>query len=186
MSEPTSPPLKNPPLAAFLAWLIPGLGHFYQGRVGKGLLYATCILGLYFTGFILGEGKVVYWRWINPLHDSENFRFSYLCQFFVGLPALPALIQGTLEWKGIAPILGGWMAFPPEEMVNALHFMGKRVEIASIYTMVAGLLNILAIFDAYGGPATVASARRDEESAREQQQASPAPAGASARAEVRA
>lgn len=169
MSEPP-PPLKNPPVAAFLAWLVPGLGHFYQGRIGKGLLYAICILSLYYVGFFLGEGKVVYWRWINPLRDSENFRFSYLCQFFVGLPALPALIQGTLEWKGLGPILGGWMAYPSEEVINALYMTGRRLEIASIYTMVAGLLNVLAIFDAYGGPATIAAARRDEEiAAREQQ-----------------
>ena len=30
-------PLKNPAKAAFLAWLVPGLGHFYQGRTGKGI-----------------------------------------------------------------------------------------------------------------------------------------------------
>src|SRR5262245_54445208 len=29
--------LKDPPLAAFLAWLVPGLGHIYQGRTGKGV-----------------------------------------------------------------------------------------------------------------------------------------------------
>ena len=31
--------------------------------------------------------------------------------------------------------------------------LGKLVEIGSIYTCVAGLLNILAIYDAYEGPA---------------------------------
>src|ERR671927_119665 len=96
--------LKNPAKAAFLAWLVPGLGHFYQGRVGKGILYAVCILGLYTTGLILGEGHNVYWRWINPLNDPEQFRFSYVCQFFVGLPALPALIQATLGYFNLGPI----------------------------------------------------------------------------------
>jgi hypothetical protein len=37
---------------------VPGLGHFYQGRTGKGWLYAICILGLYFLGFAMGEGKI--------------------------------------------------------------------------------------------------------------------------------
>ena len=30
-------PLHNPYLAAFLAWLVPGLGHIYQKRTAKGL-----------------------------------------------------------------------------------------------------------------------------------------------------
>ena len=52
--------LKNPRIAALLAWFFPGLGHIYQGRVGKGVLYAVCILSIYFMGFVMGEGKIVY------------------------------------------------------------------------------------------------------------------------------
>ena len=102
-------------LAAFLAWLVPGLGHVYQGRVGKGILYAVCILSLYALGFAMGEGKIVYWRWVNPLNNPEKFCLYYLGQFFVGLPALPALIQGTLQYFGHEPILGGFMAVPDAE-----------------------------------------------------------------------
>ena len=36
--------LKNPVIAAVLAWLWPGAGHMYQRRIGKGLLYMVCIL----------------------------------------------------------------------------------------------------------------------------------------------
>src|ERR1700761_9834111 len=104
--------LRNPFKAAFLAWLFPGLGHFYQGRTGKGWLYAICILTLYGLGFAMGEGKIVYWRWVNPLNNPEKFCLYYLGQFFVGLPALPALIQGTLQHFGREPILGGFMAVP--------------------------------------------------------------------------
>jgi hypothetical protein len=146
--------LKNPLLAAFLAWLVPGLGHIYQGRRTKGVLYAICILGLFFLGLFLGEGKIVYWRWINPLRDPEHFRLYYVGQFFAGLAALPALIQGTLQSWGIDPILGGLMAQPPDDVINGLHpRLGKLVEVGSVYTTVAGLLNIFAIYDAYEGPA---------------------------------
>jgi hypothetical protein len=34
--EPVSIDLRDPWLAAFLAWLVPGLGHMYQRRWGKG------------------------------------------------------------------------------------------------------------------------------------------------------
>lgn len=147
-------PLKEPVKAAFLAWLLPGLGHYYQGRRGKALLYAACILGLYFVGLALGEGKIVFWRWTSPFRDPENFRASYLCQFFVGLPALPGLIQGTLRHLGMEPILWGVLDAPPQNAINALHpKLGKLVEVGWVYTVVAGLLNILAIYDAYEGPA---------------------------------
>lgn len=149
-------PLKNPRLAAFLAWLVPGLGHIYQGRIGKGILYAVCILGLYVTGMIIGDGRVVYWRWLNPLRDPENFRFSYVGQFFVGLPALPALIQETLIYYGIPPLFGDIMALTPhqQEAINRLQpQIGRLLEVGWIYTLLAGLLNVLAIYDAYDGPA---------------------------------
>lgn len=147
-------PLRNPLKAAFLAWLIPGWGHFYQGRTGKGLLYAICILSLYFVGLAMGEGKIVYWRWVNPLSNPERFSLYYIGQFFVGLPALPALIQGTLHYYGITPVLWGFLAEPGQNVINGLHpRLGKLVEIGTIYTTVAGLLNILAIYDAYEGPA---------------------------------
>ncbi|MDR3638763.1 MAG: hypothetical protein P4L84_33460 [Isosphaeraceae bacterium] len=154
MSEP-SVPLRNPYKAAFLAWLVPGLGHFYQGRAAKGWLYAISILSLYFVGFAMGEGKIVYWRWVSPLNDPEHFSIYYLGQFFVGLPALPALIQGTLHYfDPAASILGGFMGPPDQNILNGLHpRLGKLVEVGTIYTTVAGLLNVLAIYDAYEGPA---------------------------------
>ena len=52
--------LKDPRLAAFLAWLVPGLGHIYQGRTGKGILFSICILGTFFYGMYIGSGRVVY------------------------------------------------------------------------------------------------------------------------------
>ncbi len=147
-------PLHNPIRAAFLAWLFPGLGHFYQGRIGKGWLYAICILSLYYLGFAMGEGKIVYWRWVNPLSNPERFCLHYIGQFFVGLPALPALIQGTLSYFKLGPIFGGFMAEPLQNGINALHpRLGKLVEVGTIYTTVAGLLNVLAIYDALEGPA---------------------------------
>ncbi len=81
--------LKDPLIAAVLAFLLPGMGHFYQRRIFKGVLYAVCILGTFFTGLKIGHGQVVYFHW----KQTENRTYAYLCQFWVGLPALPALAQ---------------------------------------------------------------------------------------------
>jgi hypothetical protein len=146
--------LRNPYKAALLAWLVPGLGHYYQGRIRKAILYAICIYGLYFLGFAMGDGKIVYWRWVNPLNNPEKFCIYYIGQFFMGLATLPALIQATLKEYGMNPILWGFLAEPSQHIINGLHpRLGKWVEIGTIYTTVAGLLNILAIYDALEGPA---------------------------------
>lgn len=145
--------LRDPALSAFLTWLLPGLGHWYQGRRFKAVVFGLCIIGIYLTGLWVGRGQVVYWTWINPLKDSENFRLSFIFQSCVGGFTLPGMLQGLLSYLGKAPILGGWMAAPPQEMVNGLHLkIGKLVEIGTVYTAVAGLLNVLAMMDAYGGP----------------------------------
>lgn len=83
--------LKNPWIAGTLAFFIPGLGHFYQGRVFKGLLYSVCILGTFFYGMKLGEWKIVYHRADMPWRKPTNL--GYLAQALVGLPALPAVVQ---------------------------------------------------------------------------------------------
>src|SRR5262249_38812292 len=75
----------------------------------------------------------------------------------VGLPALPGLIQATLHhfnanYQG--GLFWGFLDAPNQAAINALHpRLGKLVEVGWVYTVIAGLLNILAIFDAYEGPA---------------------------------
>ena len=153
--------LRDPTLAAFLAWLMPGLGHFYQGRKAKAILFFVCIMGTFLYGLYLGGsaelgwGRVVYASW-----RSGDRRLPYLCQVGIGLPALPALVQASRIRSGKPPLLGGFMAPPRmglqdvgqptlDELHKKLH---RYFELGTVYTMVAGLLNILAVYDAWGGP----------------------------------
>ncbi len=64
--------LKNPWLAGLLAFLIPGAGHFYQGRVFKGILYAGCILSTFAFGIKIGEGRPVYTYYYNRVDDKSD------------------------------------------------------------------------------------------------------------------
>lgn len=150
--------LRNPIWAAILAWLIPGAGHLYQGRRAKGVLFMVCILGIYFFGLALGDGKVVYARFRQP-----DMRYPYLCQFAVGLPALPALIQRQrlvasqppkpALWKGLmAPPSVGRSEQDKDQLSDWHRVLKGRFELGTLYTMIAGLLNVLAIYDAYAGP----------------------------------
>jgi hypothetical protein len=115
----------------------------------KAVLFMACILATYFFGLALGEGKVVYAAW-----NAADKRWQYPLQLGVGLPAAPALVQSVIVRGGHAPILGGWMAPPrgAEELSEWHKTLNLRFELGTLYTMIAGLLNILAIWDAYGGP----------------------------------
>ena len=137
--------LKDPRIAAVLAWLFPGLGHFYQERWLKGGIFCVFLCSCFFYGWWLGEGSNVYFA---------KDRYAYYGQFFAGLLSLPASLQtwfGNIE-NGL-PILGHLQALPHENVLDQLYRNKATLfEIGTLYTTVAGLLNILVICDAYGGP----------------------------------
>lgn len=162
--------LKDPVIAAVLALLWPGLGHLYQQRIGKGLLFMACILGTFAYGCCLGEGRVVYASFSG---SEEDRRLPFLAQMWVGLPALPAVIQryradNSNPPFSRKPLWGGFQAPPrpsrtwetgeaPKDKNDwtVSHWskhLGYRFEIGTVYCMIAGLLNLLVVFDAAGGP----------------------------------
>jgi hypothetical protein len=161
--------LKDPRLAAFLAWLIPGLGHIYQGRTSKGILFFVCILGTFFYGLYLGDGRVVY----ASTTPSIFTRWQYFCQLGVGLPAMPALVQRQRALAGKPPLLGDNFMRPPhnrptestdtagrkvrhpDELAEWNYDLSDMFEMGTVYTVIAGLLNLLVIYDAYGGPLVI-------------------------------
>jgi hypothetical protein len=88
--------LKTRWLAALLAFLIPGAGHFYQGRYFKGVVYSVCILGLFIAGMRMSDWKAVYVhhpRYENQAPRGKQHQLQFAAQFGVGLPSLWALVQ---------------------------------------------------------------------------------------------
>ncbi len=167
--QPLEIELREPWIAALLAWLIPGAGHLYQGRTAKGLLFFVCIMGTFTFGLWgIGDGKVVYAS--SP--GDQPWRWQYYCQLGVGLPAMPALLQRGRTTDNPHPVLGKFMAPPskqsqtlkddsdnistqPNELAAWTVELHPRYELGTVYTVIAGLLNILVICDAYGGPLVI-------------------------------
>jgi hypothetical protein len=160
--------LRNPWIAGFLAWLWPGAGHLYQRRYGKGLLFMGCILSLFFFGLILGQGRVVYA--MHPPGQDQAVRpgfgniltrlaaiapLPYWLQAATGLPAMPAVAQRLVFNPHEAAPLGGFMAPPKSvwELNQWQRTLNQRYDMGVLYTMIAGLLNFFAIWDAAAGPA---------------------------------
>lgn len=163
--------LRNPVVAAVWAWVCPGAGHIYQRRYAKGILFMVCVLSTWFVGLTLGDGHVVYAAW-----SKNDHRWQYFCQLGVGAPALPALAQSQRVKKGKDPLFGGVMA-PPRNVASdsALSYdLGRdelaqwhlhyhtNFELGTLYTVIAGLLNVLVIYDAYSGPMIVTADEKSD------------------------
>ena len=122
----------------------------------------VCILSTYFFGLAVGGGHVVYAAW-----NQNPRRWQYFCQVGVGLPALPALIQAQRVRTGQAPLFGGLMAPPVidqdgDQLSHWHKKYGLYFELGTLYTMIAGLLNVLAIYDAYAGPVIIVTDGSEE------------------------
>lgn len=178
-AKPQSPAVKLDPLAGLLSYLIPGLGQIVQGRVGKGILFFVCLYGLFFYGLSSGQFKNVWLPKANNLPDvalfgrslsglpkAISYRPQFLGQFWIGVAAWPAIIQYAASGPDLndpprpLPILGTYMRTPSEDVLNQLQRDGnKRWDLAWVYTLIAGALNVLVIYDALAGP----SVRDDQE-----------------------
>ena len=176
-SSPPAPPTeprKLDPLAAVLSYLLPGLGQVLQGRVGKGVLFFVCLYGLFFYGMWMGKMRNVWLPDVEKLPDAEvpivgklggvpkalYHRPQFLGQFWIGVAAWPAALQyaatdAPADGTPPAPtrLLGHYMQAPTEPELNTLQRNGdKRWDLGWVYTVIAGVLNILVIYDALAGP----------------------------------
>src|SRR5579871_350450 len=179
-------------IAAVLSYLIPGLGQIYQGRIGKGILFFVCVYTLFFTGSYLGSGTVrlkpgeeseTYTVTSNvylPDTADQNNPFNlprlaanlynrpqFAGQFWVGIAAWPAVWQYLnydAQQKQGDPLLGNFQRTPSEAALNAVHTSGdKLLELGWVFTVIAGVLNVMVIYDALAGPAFLATDEEDKE-----------------------
>jgi hypothetical protein len=186
------PPLRQFSIAAgFLSYLIPGLGQIYQGRVGKGVLFMVCLLGMFFAGQYLGDWQNVYvpdrargandvvawdenpWHLPLPVANIVNHRWHFAGQFWIGIAAWPALWQyNKLPVPDEPSFWHNFQRWPDNEgKINEyLTNSDKTPDVAWVYTVIAGVLNILVIYDAFAGPAYVlqAAAKPGETKMREE------------------
>ena len=119
MSE-TRPAAAFP--ACLLAWLIPGAGHLYLRRTGKGLLFLGAGLALFLLGVFLDARLTPHWGLDDPLSFLRS-----LAQMAQGVPYF------------VARSLGGGSGV----VTSVTHEYGNT------FTEVGGLLNVLIILDAY-------------------------------------
>jgi len=166
--SPPLPPVKLDPLAALLSYLIPGLGQVYQGRVAKGLLFFFGLYLLFFYGMWMGQWRnvwlpdasdlpevVILGQQLEGLPKALAYRPQFLGQFWIGTAAWPAVVQYVQydRTKDSGPTFGKFQRTPVEDELNERQRNGsKRWDLGWVYTVIAGVLNLLVIYDALAGP----------------------------------
>ncbi len=117
--------LRSPYLSVLLAWLIPGSGHFFLGRRGRGIIIFATVLVTFLIGLLLR----------GPLfHPGGADLLSRLIQFggFIGDLA-----------SGLFYFIAVWLGYSQPDVA------GHAADYGAKFLVTAGLLNILAMVDAY-------------------------------------
>ena len=119
-------PAHSPWLTVALAWLIPGSGHFLLGRRGRAIIFFVTVAVAFLIG-VLMRGPL-----FQPTGSGEVL--SRLIQY--------GGLIGDLA-SGLFYFMAVWLGYGPPDQA------GHDPDYGSKFLVVAGLLNILAMVDAY-------------------------------------
>ena len=118
---PERPPIANPLLAAFLAWIVPGAGHVMLKRAARGALFFVVVLSSLAIGCSL-QGNL-----------------------YVPIPGQPLTFLATLGCMGLG------LPYFALRYVLGYHgeIAGAGFEYGTAFILTAGLMNLLLVLDAW-------------------------------------
>lgn len=145
MSEHERTSLLRLPLAGLLTWLVPGLGHMYLGHKGRGLICLVAITITFWTGVAIGGVRAT----VDP-HERKLWFLAQLCT--AGNTLVGYGLRETIASPG--PMIDG----------DAIPAPWASADVALHYTGVAGLLNLLVVFDALARAEPRPTRRRERRS----------------------
>lgn len=137
------------PLTGVLAWLVPGMGHWYLGLRDRAVVFFVTIVVTFWGGVALGGVRST----VN-VHENQAWLAAQLC---AGPQTLAALM-----WSRSLP-----RPPPGSGQVDRYEAPYPAGDIGVVYAGIAGLLNLLVIIDALArseSGAVVRVARRPPES----------------------
>jgi hypothetical protein len=123
-------------MCAGLAWVWPGLGHIVRGERTRGIYIMIGVLFLFLTGVLIGGVDSV---------DRKEDRLWYLAQVCCGPIAMiaDAANQSLLKTGKVGEIIATQPA-----PINTKKSLGRANEYGTLFTALAGLMNLVVILDA--------------------------------------
>jgi len=121
VAAPAGVPVGNPYLAMILAWLVPGLGHIYLRRIGRGLVFLLLALVSLWVGCAL-QGNLY-----RPLPGQPLTLLATGGAMGMGLPYF--VLRYGADYAG--------------------DIVGAGYEYGTAFLLTAGLMNWLLVLDAW-------------------------------------
>ncbi len=130
-SETTTAQAESRPISAWIvpvlaAWIIPGGGHFLQKKTGRGILILASVAGMFLFGLAM-QGMMFTPERGDILTTLINYG-GFVCDLASGLFYFAAAVV---------------FGYNVPDMAGDVHDYGTK------FLVTAGLLNILAMVDAY-------------------------------------
>jgi hypothetical protein len=142
----TEPTNTFKPLPALLGWLIPGLGHVRIGERGRGMLVFAGVAFLWICGLLIGGIDSV---------DRKGDRLWFFAQAGTGpiAFAIDGLNNSLLKTGRIGELMEspgprGTDGRTTSVMVSSFKSVAHANEYGTLYTSLAGLMNVVALLDA--------------------------------------
>ncbi len=160
-------------LVGAAGWLVPGFGHLLLGRKLKAGLFCGLIFACYLIGYAISGGTCVNRRdhpysyyaqvgvgsltlWLNSIHTAEEPRrpTSRQTAFLPGTSVREATPVRCVACGRIEELPAGGLVAPCPECGGRKHKPVRHLyvpglDLGLLYTMVAGLLNLLVAADAF-------------------------------------
>ncbi len=138
-------PVRSPFLTAFVGWLVPGAGHFLLGRRGRGAIIFVTVLVTFLIGILMHGSMFVPGGSGSELNGAGSLTAT--TQVSGGGDVLSRLIQygGFIgdAAAGLLYLLASFLGYSVPDQA------GYNTDYGSKFLVAAGLLNVLAIVDAY-------------------------------------
>jgi len=151
MAKDETPHFLTPFVAGILAWIMPGAGHVYLGRTVRGVILCVCINGLFWAGVAVGgvftvEPRGERWWFIAQMFTGASGTTAWYRQKNAHHDAL-AKAEKLIEDSGES--MGQREAYTRILVANKLALSYPSDTVARAYSGVAGMLNLMCIFDAF-------------------------------------
>lgn len=162
-------------IASALAWLLPGMGHVFLGRARRGIIICITVSAIFWSGIAIGGVMTVdsryekWWFYAQMLNGTSGviswLRSESEFKTLESMPEMQEIISETLYVRAgmgfktknasrISPSPTGrpdelQMAVDSKLAQEGIALTCPGEDIARAYTGIAGLLNLLCIFDVF-------------------------------------
>ena len=131
--------------SGLLGWILPGLGQIRNGEGRRGRLVMLGVLGLFLTGVLVGGVDCV---------DRREDGLWFVAQAGAGPVAFLTDAANTMLLKSgkVGEMLPMTLPNGAMSQVNSFRSVGVVNDMGTLFTSMAGLINVAAVLEALRGP----------------------------------